>query len=90
MRSKLKIPESREEIISAIHRAREGSVDSLDSLKTKYLPLIESQVSKYCSDYMSMQDRSDLHEEALSAFFDAVCSFNCDGEGIEFGLYAKM
>ncbi len=82
--------ESREEIISLIHKAREGSLDALDFLKSKYHPLIESQVSRAYADYMSNQDREDLYEEAVSAFVNAVCNYNCEESQVEFGLYAKV
>lgn len=82
--------ESREDIIFQIHKAREGSLDALDFLKNKYHPLIESQVSRAYADYMSNQDREDLYEEAVSAFVNAVCNYNCDESQVEFGLYAKV
>ncbi len=82
--------ESREEIVSLIHKAREGSLDALDFLKSKYHPLIESQVSRAYADYMSNQDREDLYEEAVSAFVNAVCNYNCEESQVEFGLYAKV
>ena len=82
--------ESREETISLIQKAREGSLDALDILKSKYHPLIESQVSRAYADYMSNQDREDLYEEAVSAFVNAVCNYNCDESQVEFGLYAKV
>ncbi len=82
--------ESREEIICLIQRARDGSLDALDFLKSKYHPLIESQVNRAYADYMSNQDREDLYEEAVSAFVNAVCNYNCDEARVEFGLYAKV
>ncbi len=82
--------ESREEIVSLIQKAREGSLDALDFLKSKYHPLIESQVSRAYADYMSNQDREDLYEEAVSAFVNAVCNYNCEESQVEFGLYAKV
>ncbi len=82
--------ESRDEIISMIQKAREGSLDALDFLKSKYHPLIESQVNRAYADYMSNQDREDLHDEAVSAFVNAVCNYNCEESQVEFGLYAKV
>lgn len=82
--------ESKEELNSLIQRARGGSVDALGLLKSKYYPLIESQVNKYFADYMSNQDRQDMYEDAISAFCYAVCNYNCEDEHVEFGLYAKI
>lgn len=82
--------ESKREIVSLIQKAREGSLDALDFLKSKYHPLIESQVNRAYADYMSNQDREDLYEEAVSAFVNAVCNYNCEESQVEFGLYAKV
>lgn len=86
----LEFPKTREELISLIRKARDGSVDALEVLKSKYQPLIEAQVNRACADYMSNQDREDMREDALSAFCDAVCSYNCEEQRVEFGLYAKV
>ena len=83
-------PESREDITSLIRKARDGSVEALELLKNKYSPLIESQVNRACADYMSNQDREDMREDAISAFCDAVCSYNCEEKKVEFGLFAKV
>ncbi len=84
------LSELREELPVLIQRARDGSVDALQFLKSKYTPLIESQVGKFFADYMSNQDREDMYEEALSAFCDAVCSYDHEKGNVEFGLYAKI
>lgn len=81
---------SKNEIIRLIQKARDGSVESLRQLKLKYLPLINSQVSSHFVDCMSRQDVNDLREEAISAFCDAVCSYRCDDDKVDFGLYAKI
>ncbi|MBE6547414.1 MAG: sigma-70 family RNA polymerase sigma factor [Ruminococcaceae bacterium] len=81
---------SREEINSLIQKAREGSNESLSFLTSKYSPLIESQVNKFYADYMSNQDKEDMHQEAISAFCDAICKYDCRDDGVEFGLFAKV
>ena len=39
---------------------------------------------------MSEQDREDILQEALVHFCNAICSYNCESGGVEFGLYAKI
>lgn len=81
---------AKEVIITSLQKARDGSIDALEELKAKYHPLIESQVNRYFADYMSNQDREDLYDEAISAFYDAICSYNCEDTPVEFGLYSKV
>ena len=81
---------NKETINELVVRAREGSQEALSELKTRYAPLIESQISKHSLTDMSRQDVVDLREEALIIFCSAVCNYNCSADGVEFGLYAKI
>lgn len=71
-------------------QAREGSQDAFERLKSQYKPLLESQVIKHKLHDMTHQDEEDLRQEALVIFCNAVCNYDCSGEGVEFGLYAKI
>ncbi len=78
------------EVKSLIARAAEGSQDAFEELKGRYKPLIESQVQKHKLYDMTDQDVEDLRQEALVTFCNAVCHYDCESDGVEFGLYAKI
>ena len=79
----------KEKLQELLVRAREGSQDALNSLKSRYAPLIVSQISKHSLDGMAAQDIVDIREEALIIFYNAVCNYD-PSSGVEFGLYAKI
>lgn len=85
----IQMPLEKEKIYDLIARAREGSQDALNELKSRYAPLIESQISKHSQPDMAAQDLVDIREEALVIFCNAVCNFDT-AAGVEFGLYAKI
>ena len=58
-------------------------------MKSKYAPLIESQISRHSLDDMTAQDIVDIREESLVIFCNAVCNYD-PSSGVEFGLYAKI
>ena len=82
-------PLEKEKIHDLIVRAREGSQEALNELKSRYTPLIESQITKHTQPDMTAQDLVDIREEALVIFCNAVCNFD-QTAGVEFGLYAKI
>ncbi|MBQ8407409.1 MAG: sigma-70 family RNA polymerase sigma factor [Clostridia bacterium] len=73
-----------------VRSARNGSQDAFLELKSRYKPLLESQVVKHTLPDMTAQDAEDLRQEALVIFCNAVCNYNDSTEGVEFGLYAKI
>ncbi len=77
-------------VFSLICNARKGDQNAFAELKKKYSPLIETCVFRYISADMIAQDIEDISQEALICFFNAVYSFDCELNGIEFGLYAKI
>lgn len=80
----------RSQIAELVCKAREGSLDAFSELRSRYKPLLESQVVKHILPGMTAQDEEDLREEALIIFCNAVCNYDCSTEGVEFGLYAKI
>jgi len=81
---------NKEELLRLIGLAHIGRQDAFEDLRNLYKPLIESQVYKHRSADMSSQDIEDMRQEALVHFCNAVCSYDCDADGVEFGLYAKI
>lgn len=81
---------SREKIIELLKRAREDSNQSFEALKRLYQPLIEAETRRHILSNMSSQDISDMREEAIIAFCNAICSYDIEEENVEFGLYAKI
>ncbi len=81
---------SRSQIAAFIRKAAAGDQTAFDALNDKYRPLIESQTRKHSQIEMTEQDIEDMRQEALIAFCNAVCSYDCEKEDVEFGLYAKI
>ena len=80
----------KEKVKELILQAQDGEDSAFIALKDIYRPLIESSSRKFILDTMTQQDSEDIFQEALVHFCNSVCSYNCESEGIEFGLYAKI
>ncbi len=78
------------DVKTLVKKASEGSQDAFEELKFRYKPLLEKAVTAHTRYDMTAQDVSDLREEALLIFCNAVCNYDCSAEGVEFGLYAKI
>ncbi len=86
----MEITEEQGALRELILKAKDGSQDALDTLLSKYRPLLESQISKHSYDDMTAQDVEDIRNEAAAVFCSAVCSYDTSAYGVEFGLYAKI
>ncbi|MBE6584813.1 MAG: sigma-70 family RNA polymerase sigma factor [Ruminococcaceae bacterium] len=82
--------EQKTELLGHIKKAQNEDQESFELLKKKYTPLIEACSRKHVVEGMNSQDVEDLRQEALVNFYRAVCSYDCDAQGVEFGLYAKI
>ncbi len=82
--------DEKSEIIALITRARMGSAEAVEALLLRYRPLIESETRKHYAEGMTEQDARDLRQEAEICFRMAVCNYDLDEDGVEFGLYAKI
>ena len=80
----------KQNVIELILKAQGGEDSAFALLKDIYRPLIESSSRKFTSEQMTRQDAEDILQEALVHFCNAVCSYNCESGGVEFGLYAKI
>ncbi len=80
----------KEKVRELILRAQGGEDGAFIALKDIYRPLIEASSKKFTLDTMTQQDGEDVYQEALVHFCNSVCSYHCEAEGIEFGLYAKI
>ncbi len=78
------------ELIDLILQAQSGEQSAFSVLKDRYRPLIDSCAYRFVSEHMTEQDCEDISQEALVHFCNSVCSYNCNLDGIEFGLYAKI
>ena len=76
--------------VELIRKAKGGNAEAFFELKKQYTPLLESLIYKHTLPEMLRQESDDMQQEALIAFCNAVCSYDCDFEGVEFGLYAKI
>lgn len=77
-------------LLSLILKAQGGDQDAFESLLDRYTPLIDSMVRHLGSDGFSLQDREDLRQEALVAFFRALMRYDTAQTEVQFGLYAKL
>lgn len=73
-----------------LRQAQSGSLDAYATLRGQYSPLIRSSVARCDRSELSMQERSDLCEEAERIFLNAVSSFDTAQDEVSFGLYAKI
>ena len=80
----------KQDVIDLILKAQAGEECAFSALKDIYRPLIEASAKRFRSDTMTDQDGEDIFQEALFHFCNSVCSYNCEAEGVEFGLYAKI
>ncbi|MBQ4091230.1 MAG: sigma-70 family RNA polymerase sigma factor [Clostridia bacterium] len=78
------------DILAYVKLAQAGDQAAFEALKDKYKPLLESSARRATVEGMNSQDVEDLGQEALVNFYRAVCSYDCERHGVEFGLYAKI
>ncbi len=77
-------------LASLLDRAKKGSAEAYQLLRSRYRPLMESSVSKFLSDGMTLQEKEDLREEAERVFLTAVSTYDTEQDAVDFGLYAKI
>ncbi len=81
---------SEKSIKELVRNAQNGEQSAFAELKVRYSPLIDGCSHRFATNDMADQDIEDLYQEAFVSFCSAVCSYNCDNENVEFGLYAKI
>lgn len=71
-------------------QAQGGDQKAFEELLDRYAPLIDSMTRQFSANpTFSVQDREDLRQEALVAFYRALTQFDTDRGQVQFGLYAK-
>ena len=71
-------------------QAQGGDQKAFEELLDRYAPLIDSMTRQFSANpTFSVQDREDLRQEALVAFYRALMQFDTDRGQVQFGLYAK-
>ncbi len=70
--------------------AKSGDESAFAELTKQYAPLIDSMTGKYLRLFEGAEDYEDLRQEAVLAFYRAVCSYDPDRAAVSFGLYAKI
>ncbi len=73
-----------------ILRAQNGSDEACRELRAQYRPLLESSVARFASSDLTRQEHADLLEEADRILLDAISTYDCTQEAVNFGLYAKI
>lgn len=79
-----------EDIYELIELVCNGDSGAFSLLVEKYKPMLKKILNSYASEEMSKEDREDLEQEELIAFYRAIINFDRNQDGVEFGLYAKI
>ena len=79
-----------EKLNALINLVASGDSKAFSDLVEQYRPMLNRICNSYITDDMSREDVEDLEQEELVAFYRAIINFDCEREGIEFGLYAKI
>ena len=66
-----------------------GDEMAFSQLLVRYEPLIRRCVSHLGVD-MNREDKEDMRQEAIAAFYESICRYRLDQTGVEFGLYARI
>lgn len=69
--------------------AQGGSQSAFEALLGQYAPLIDSMTARFSLPALSLQDREDLHQEAVVAFYRALMRYDTARAQIPFGYFAK-
>ncbi len=76
-------------LLPLIQKAQAGSQSDFEELLRRYEPLIDSMTARFCGANATVQDREDLRQEAVLAFYRALQRFDQDQEAVSFGKFAK-
>ncbi len=51
---------------------------------------MEASVARFSAADLTRQEKTDLFEEADRVFLDAISTYDCEQDAVDFGLYAKI
>ena len=87
---KMNLEKNKTEVRDLILKARQSDQESFNELLRRYMPLIDSLVSKFGADELLCRQIDDVRQEAMLAFYNTVLEYDMEQNEVEFGLYAKM
>lgn len=76
-------------LLPLLKDAQGGSQPAFEALLERYAPLIDSMTARFALPALSLQDREDLHQEAVVAFYRALMRYDTAQDQIPFGYFAK-
>ena len=79
-----------ESLMLLLERAKKGSAEACQLLRLRYRPLLESSISRFLTDGMTLQEKEDIREEAERIFLTAISTYDTEQDAVDFGLYAKI
>ena len=82
--------ENKSDLIELIERVRQDDQVAFAQLLDRYKPLLDSAIARFSKDGLSRSHEDDLRQEAILVFFNAILNYDLGGDGVEFGLYAKI
>ncbi|MBQ8141412.1 MAG: sigma-70 family RNA polymerase sigma factor [Clostridia bacterium] len=86
----MSICENKSELVDLIEKVRKDDQSAFAQMLDKYKPLLDSAVSKFSKDEIARSHEDDLRQEATLVFYNAILNYDLGGDGVEFGLYAKI
>ena len=83
------LPSVNQKTARLIALAKNGDQAAFEKLLDGYAPLIDSMTGRFSAPAASVQDREDLRQEAVIAFYRALMHFDTAQTEVQFGFYAK-
>lgn len=80
----------KERTLMLLELVKNGDSQAFSELVEVYDPLLKKLLFLHTTDQMTDEDKEDLGQEELIAFYRAAISFDKNQSGVEFGLYAKI
>ncbi len=77
-------------MITLVQSAKGEDQAAFEELLARYTPLIDAMTARFCSADATVQDREDLRQEAVLAFYRALQHFETAQTAVTFGNFAKL
>ena len=78
------------ELVELIERVRQNDDVAFALMLDRYSPLLDAAIARFSKDEMLRSHEDDFRQEAILVFYNAILNYDLGGDGIEFGLYAKI
>ncbi len=79
-----------DEVRALVCQAQAGSEEAVNDIRSRFNPLLLSLLGRLDTGSLTVQEVTDLHEEAERKLLDAVYSYDTAQNDVTFGLYAQV